>query len=117
MENPDLRLSDGERESVASRLRDAAAEGRLDVAEFGQRLDTLFRAKTHGEVAVLTADLPVPAPPAPTRARRAHRHLRRFAGSVGTLWGIWAVILVTGGGVQGWWPLWVTVPWAIAEFV
>ncbi len=85
MENPDLRLSDGERESVASRLRDAASEGRLDVAEFGQRLDTLFRAKTHGEVAALTSDLPVPAPPAPTRAHRAHRHLRRFVGSVGTL--------------------------------
>ncbi|OYV61368.1 MAG: hypothetical protein B7Z69_01180 [Actinobacteria bacterium 21-73-9] len=115
MENPGLRLSDHERESVASRLRDAAAEGRLDVAEFGQRLDALFRAKTHGEAAGLTADLPTPTPSAEPRARR--HHLRRFMGSVGTLWGIWAVILVTGGGVQGWWPLWVTVPWAIASFV
>ncbi len=116
MDNPDLRLSDGEREGVVARLRDAAAEGRLDVVEFGQRLDALFRAKTHGEAAVLTADLPAPPPPPPPRGLRARRHVRRFVSSVGALWGIWAVILVTGGGVQGWWPLWVTVPWAIASF-
>lgn len=113
MEQRDLRLSDGERDVVAGRLREAVAEGRLDVAEFSERLDALFRARTHGEVAPLTQDLPAPAAAPERRRARPLRHL----GPLGTLWGIWAVVLVTGGGVQGWWPLFVTVPWAIWEFV
>jgi DUF1707 SHOCT-like domain len=116
VENLDLRLSDAERDAVAVRLREALADGRLDLAEFGQRLDALFRYKTHGEVAELTADLPEATAPTVSGRRRVRRHARAFLGSLGALWGIWAAILVTGGGVQGWWPVWVSVPWAVAEF-
>ncbi|MFF9769768.1 DUF1707 domain-containing protein [Streptomyces sp. NPDC014636] len=64
----DLRASDGDRDRVAEVLRDALAEGRLDMAEFEERLEAVYRARTYGELAPLTRDLPaagVPAPPVP----------------------------------------------------
>ncbi|MFF3504919.1 DUF1707 domain-containing protein [Streptomyces sp. NPDC003247] len=64
---PDLRASDADRERVAEVLRDALAEGRLDMAEFEERLDATYRARTYGELAPLTRDLPAPGvtPPSP----------------------------------------------------
>lgn len=59
-ELPEMRASDAERERVAERLRDAVAEGRLDMEEFEQRLDIAYRARTHGELVPLVADLPAP---------------------------------------------------------
>ncbi|MGW4085361.1 DUF1707 SHOCT-like domain-containing protein [Streptomyces sp. NPDC004822] len=62
---PELRASDADRERVADVLRDALAEGRLDMEEFGDRLDATYRARTYGELEPLTRDLPVGAAPAP----------------------------------------------------
>ncbi|MGH4032721.1 DUF1707 SHOCT-like domain-containing protein [Actinomycetota bacterium Odt1-20B] len=61
----DLRASDADRERVAERLRDAMAEGRLDMEEFEERLDATYKARTYGELAPLTRDLPGPGAPAP----------------------------------------------------
>ncbi|MFD9222873.1 DUF1707 domain-containing protein [Streptomyces sp. NPDC060064] len=58
-ELPEMRASDSERERVAERLREAVAEGRLDMEEFEQRLDAAYRARTHGELEPLVSDLPV----------------------------------------------------------
>ncbi|MFJ6184319.1 DUF1707 domain-containing protein [Streptomyces sp. NPDC092295] len=58
--SPDTRASDAERERVAERLREAVAEGRLDMEEFDERLEAAFKARTHGELAPLVRDLPVP---------------------------------------------------------
>ncbi|MBT3152954.1 DUF1707 and DUF2154 domain-containing protein [Streptomyces sp. CHD11] len=55
---PDLRASDADRERVADILRDALAEGRLDMEEFGERLDATYSARTYGELAPITRDLP-----------------------------------------------------------
>ncbi|MEW2087118.1 DUF1707 domain-containing protein [Streptomyces sp. NPDC005283] len=63
-ELPEMRASDSERERVAERLREAVAEGRLDMEEFGQRLDAAYRARTHGELVPLVSDLPVGGLPA-----------------------------------------------------
>ncbi|RYJ27809.1 hypothetical protein CU044_2990 [Streptomyces sp. L-9-10] len=57
---PDTRASDAERERVAARLREAVAEGRLDMEEFDERLEAAFKARTHGELAPLVRDLPAP---------------------------------------------------------
>ncbi|MET7620476.1 DUF1707 domain-containing protein [Streptomyces sp. NPDC005408] len=54
-----MRASDAEREHIAERLREAVAEGRLDMEEFGQRLDAAYKARTHGELEPLVCDLPV----------------------------------------------------------
>lgn len=59
-ERPDMRASDAERERIAELLREAVAEGRLDMDEFDQRLETAYKARTHGELEPLVQDLPVP---------------------------------------------------------
>jgi DUF1707 SHOCT-like domain len=53
-----LRASDADREHVAERLRNAAAEGRLLADELEQRLEAAFRARTYGELNAVIADLP-----------------------------------------------------------
>ncbi|MCL8012721.1 DUF1707 domain-containing protein [Streptomyces sp. AS02] len=58
---PELRASDADRERVAEILREALAEGRLDMEEFGERLDATYKARTYGELAPITRDLPVGA--------------------------------------------------------
>ncbi|WP_371656962.1 MULTISPECIES: DUF1707 domain-containing protein [unclassified Streptomyces] len=55
-----MRASDAERERVAEALRDAVAEGRLDMEEFEERLEATYKARTHGELAPLVRDLPAP---------------------------------------------------------
>ncbi|MGW1378295.1 DUF1707 SHOCT-like domain-containing protein [Streptomyces sp. NPDC002446] len=64
---PELRASDADRERVAEILRDALAEGRLLMEEFTERLEATYQARTYGELAPITADLPAAAaPPAPS---------------------------------------------------
>jgi hypothetical protein len=73
-ETPAIRASDPEREQTVTRLREAAAEGRLTLEEFAQRVERAYGAKTNDDLAELTSDLPVTAPgaepPAPTRRAR-----------------------------------------------
>lgn len=59
-DSPDTRASDAERERVAEYLREAVAEGRIDMDEFGERLEAAYKARTHGELAPLVSDLPTP---------------------------------------------------------
>ncbi|MCX4550868.1 DUF1707 domain-containing protein [Streptomyces sp. NBC_01387] len=59
-ELPEMRASDAERERVAETLREAVAEGRLDMEEFEHRLDATYQARTHGELEPLVRDLPAP---------------------------------------------------------
>ncbi|MFD5416224.1 DUF1707 SHOCT-like domain-containing protein [Streptomyces nojiriensis] len=58
---PDLRASDADRDRVVERLRDAVAEGRLDMEEFEERLDAAYKSRTYAELEPLTRDLPAPA--------------------------------------------------------
>jgi hypothetical protein len=53
-----LRASDGDRDAVIDRLREAAGEGRLEPYELEQRIDGALRARTYGDLAELLADLP-----------------------------------------------------------
>lgn len=54
----DIRASDADRDAVVERLRRALSQGRLSVAEFDERAAAAYAAKTHGELEVLTRDLP-----------------------------------------------------------
>jgi uncharacterized protein DUF1707 len=73
-DQPDLRASDLERERTIDVLRVAAGEGRLTFEELADRIDEAARARTRGELALLTRDLPAasvlpaPAPTAPGAA-------------------------------------------------
>ncbi|WP_231977280.1 DUF1707 domain-containing protein [Streptomyces sp. 2323.1] len=54
----DIRASDADRDRVAEILREALAEGRLDPEEHAERIDTVYRAKTMGELEPVLRDLP-----------------------------------------------------------
>ena len=52
------RASDAEREEIATIVREAVGEGRLDIAEGDHRLSSIYAAKYQDELAPLVADLP-----------------------------------------------------------
>ena len=52
------RAADADRETVAERLRIAAGDGRIDLAELDDRLTRAYTAKTYGQLQALVADLP-----------------------------------------------------------
>jgi GntR family transcriptional regulator len=65
-----LRVSDAEREAVADRLAEHFADGRLDQAEFDDRVGRAMSAKTRADLSGLFADLSetgAPAVPEPPR--------------------------------------------------
>jgi len=64
-EPPALRASDQDRDEATHHLQAAFAEGRLDDAEFDQRMRTALTAVTRPELATLCADLPAAAAVAP----------------------------------------------------
>ena len=117
-----LRASDREREAIAAQLGDHLAAGRLDFAEFNQRLDAAFAATTRGQLDAVLRDLPqphtapLPAPraagaPASARSAWASWSLTGFICLV-----IWAVTSVAQGHPLGFWPAWVIGPWGLVLF-
>lgn len=126
---PDLRASDGDREKIAARLRDAHADGRLSVDEFQLRLDALYDARTYGEIEPLVRDLPVARAPGTAVAPKIVQEpsssaLRKRTGgdkALAVLWTIWAcavsvnLVIWTLVSITNWeftyfWPVWVAGP-------
>ncbi|MET8669482.1 DUF1707 domain-containing protein [Streptomyces tendae] len=107
---PELRASDADRERVAEVLRDALAEGRLDMTEFEERLDATYKARTYGELAPITRDLPVGGVAAAPRVSMT-KEPERGGGWAGRITGgegssTWAVAVMSGFQRKGRW----TVP-------
>ncbi len=92
-EAPELRASDADREQVAEILRDALAEGRLDMEEFEERLDATYKARTYGDLAPITRDLPVGAVAVPKVDM-----VKRPGAAVGS----WSERIVGGEGSSTW---------------
>lgn len=57
-EQPDLRASHEDRDRVVETLRVAAGDGRLSAEELDARLESALTARTLGQLAELTSDLP-----------------------------------------------------------
>ncbi len=55
---PELRASHEDRDRAVEILRVAAGDGRLTAAELDERIEAALTARTSGELAALTADLP-----------------------------------------------------------
>ncbi|MFF0020514.1 DUF1707 domain-containing protein [Streptomyces sp. NPDC005496] len=113
-ELPGLRASDADRERVAEQLRDALAEGRLDMEEFEERLEATYRARTYGELAPITRDLPgadavAPVFPAGVPAERGGWRERIVGGEGSSSWG---VAVLSGFERKGRW----TVPRRFTAF-
>ncbi|SDL63560.1 protein of unknown function [Glycomyces sambucus] len=56
--DPNIRLSNADREALVARLHAATEEGRLDLEEFAERSTRVYEAKTFADVERLLADLP-----------------------------------------------------------
>jgi hypothetical protein len=57
-----IRVSDAERNAVTEQLATHYSEGRLDQAEFDERVNRAMAAKTRGDLEGLFDDLPDPGP-------------------------------------------------------
>ena len=53
-----LRASDDDRDRLVEQLQRHAADGRLSLDEYAERVDRVLVARTHGELAALVHDLP-----------------------------------------------------------
>jgi hypothetical protein len=106
--NANLRVSDAERNVVADKLSRHFSEGRLDQAEFKERLDKAMSAKTQGDLDGLFDDLPPLAsdpPPPPSRRSRLVPFLAMLV-----------LLAVVAGSSVTWWP-WFHVPWLLIAVV
>jgi hypothetical protein len=73
-EPPALRAADSDRDRAAADLREHFAAGRLNEAEFSERLEAVYAATTLAELERLRADLPDPWPlPVPASPREVAR--------------------------------------------
>ncbi|MGY2001551.1 DUF1707 SHOCT-like domain-containing protein [Blastococcus sp. SYSU DS1024] len=123
MPEPHLRAADSDRAAVATTLGHAMSEGRLTVAEYDERLARVYAARTFGELAELTADLPAaPSRPAPAPVPAGTSSCPAGATRHGHAWGswsstalivlaVWAVTSIAAREFLYFWPFWVIVPW------
>ncbi|TWF77064.1 uncharacterized protein DUF1707 [Pseudonocardia hierapolitana] len=118
----DMRISDAERSAVQERLRRAHDIGQLDLGEFDDRVKSVWSARTRGELALVTADLPTP-PPEPGRRRVfsdtgggvTMRVLTIVWSSLAAVnFVVWGLIGLTAGHFLHPWWVWVAVPPGIA---
>jgi hypothetical protein len=126
-EDPQLRAGDADRDDVIIVLREAFAEGRLDQAEFEDRLGRAQIAKTYADLTVLTVDLPPNNEAVPERStlrlntgdvERAEKERRDMKAAwaswlgVGVLVNIiWFATWMGSGPTPYYWPIWVIGPW------
>ncbi|MER7378739.1 DUF1707 SHOCT-like domain-containing protein [Streptomyces lanatus] len=82
-----LRASDADRDRAVDVLNSAAADGRLTIEELDERVTAALTARTLGELAGLTADLP--AAPGDVEAKELVRIEQQAASTVRS--GSWAV--------------------------
>ena len=97
---PEIRISDAERNEVVDLLRTHCSEGRLTLDEFSDRVGEVFAARTRSELDKVTVDLPVESRVPETTAYPAaastqpvrRRAVRR-----------WIVGVMSGGSAKGRW--------------
>jgi Domain of unknown function (DUF1707) len=144
--DPRIRASDEDRDRAVALLREHHAAGRLTAAEFSDRLDKAYEAKTMGEIDELLADLPgidlyrLPDASLPryrgtmpgassrlaaVQAARADGTIRRhgrFSAGWQAAWGSWlsvTLVCFVVWAISGFgypWPLWVAGPWGALMF-
>ena len=85
----DLRASDDDRERVAAVLREHTAAGRLTLDELSDRMAAAYAARTLGELASLTVDLP-------SLAESGRRHGAALSLTASAIAALIAVIFVVG---------------------
>ena len=108
------RASDAERERVVELLRIASTEGRLSVDELEERTAHAFGARTRGDLAPLTRDLP--GAPVRRRPGRTVARPRRALGHDIAAYAVVNLILVlvwAATGADYFWPIWPMLGWGL----
>jgi hypothetical protein len=108
----EMRASDADRNAVAQRLQGALDEGRLGLTDYDERLQQTYAAKTYAELALVTADLPAPAPDRTVAAKERSAvaraewwdEWRSWLGGAIIMIGIWGVVSLTSGRFTTFWP-------------
>lgn len=117
---------------IADKLKQALDEGRLDLAEYDDRLQKAYAAKTYGDLKGLLDDLPNttlaakisatdPVPHGatavpPVKSERAGQLVKAWLGGFGGIFVvstvIWLVTSIASGHAQYFWPVWLLIPMA-----
>jgi len=108
-----MRVSDAERQAVADRLAEHFSSGRLDQAEFDDRVGRAMNAKTRADLNGLFDDLPETGAPAATdQAAGLSRRRRRRPGLLVAL----VVFIIIAASHVVWPLLWIGALVAIVLF-
>jgi hypothetical protein len=125
-----FRASDVERKLVEQRLHRAHTDGQLNLDELDTRLVAVWQAKTRGDLALLTMDLPVvpnqvplsaelaPVPLATQSPQRRRSGGRTAMRVLTTIWAaasalnfaIWLLVSITDLHLEYPWFIWVAAP-------
>jgi hypothetical protein len=113
--DPNVRAGDRDRERTAGLLGGALVQGYIDMGDYEGRLDATFSAHTHGELRMLTADLPAATlrrhDPGRRAARRAamrrsvHLHVAGYLAMVVIVLTVWLAVGLSAGAWY-FWPIW-----------
>ncbi|SFB62583.1 protein of unknown function [Amycolatopsis marina] len=74
MTGSNVRASDADREQAVALLQGEVGTGRLTLDEFSERSAAAYQARTVGDLATLTSDLPHTDPAASPTNRHAYSH-------------------------------------------
>jgi hypothetical protein len=112
----DLRASDEDRDRAASEIRAHFAAGRLTEDELNERMEAVYRARTHAELRELRRDLPaLPSTHVEAKAEIAERRARlrnqvlQQTGTALTPFVICTVIWALSGANGSFWPAWLLI--------
>ena len=122
-----MRAGDGDRQAVEAQLKTALDEGRLDLAEYDERLQKTYAAKTYADLDGLLDDLPgtvpvqqsqvqphaaaaAPAPATPSAARGVAGWVLPYAGLFLVCVVIWGITSLSSHEFLYFWPVWMLIP-------
>lgn len=114
------RVTDADRQRVATALETALGDGRLSLVDFDARTRSAWAAATRADLDRLTSDLPRPAPPRvdddPDDTAKAV--MRGWFIVTFANFAVWFVLAVNQGftTVHPWW-IWVALSWPAVALV
>ncbi len=108
-----VRASDADRERLISELNEHTVAGRLSTEEFEDRLQSVYAARTTGELDTLRRDLPeTDAQRALSHAARRSQLTRRMiqeTGGSASLFVVCTLIWLVSGATGQFWPVWILI--------
>jgi Domain of unknown function (DUF1707) len=116
--SPSTRASDAERDTVVRLLGRHMADGRIDLAEYDQRIARVYATTTRDDLQLVLSDLPKLSKGTPAQANSRSR-FPIWQQIEGSAWLgvsvlvilIWGAISLGVGEFTYPWPLWVIGPW------